>query len=390
MRVHKDAHKVYNGVNTCAHGYTRMLSLDEGGKTTTNIFTRQLLCFVSDRARETRLFRLFTYSSPASRHVLLTFARIMSPNSRFLSRFFSRDRQRSQQLVNTDDEINIDEQSTSDEQILVPQPTTPTTTTTATSTRARSSPPSIVKRYERNYASASCSMFAIAALAVSLSDYRWFWLNGGLCNSKFIGLSMFFAVGKLFVVRVPVPWDPSAPISEIYQFKPNDYMGTPLPSIARIVRDLCLVELTGCVDTRSILILRLIITLICLAIFSSTIGFLLDALGPMKYGLKFMRRHAFWHILSGSDRMRTNRLRARTAARRVFSAPLYSSDRPVLLGLGADLRYSRPESREDRQEGGSSIRRRLLPRCDLQRPVAARVGVRPAQTLPDRRGRTLG
>jgi len=91
---------------------------------------------------------------------------------------------------------------------------------------------------------------------------------------------MFFAVGKLYVVRAPVPWDPST-MNEIYQFKPNDYM-----------------ELIGCVDTRSILILRLIITLICLAIFSSTIGFLLDALGPMKFGLKFMRRHAFWHILS--------------------------------------------------------------------------------------------
>ncbi|CAF1259205.1 unnamed protein product, partial [Adineta ricciae] len=185
----------------------------------------------------------------------------MSPNNRFLSRFFSRlsptniIHPRSHQLVNTDDEINIDEQSASDEQNLVTQPI---------ATRIRSSAPSIIKRYERNYASASCSMFAIAALAVSLSDYRWFWLNGGLCNSKYIGLSMFFAVGKLFVVRVPVPWDPSAPINEIYQFKPNDYM-----------------ELTGCVDTRSILILRLIITLICLAIFSSTIGFLLDALGPM-------------------------------------------------------------------------------------------------------------
>lgn len=146
----------------------------------------------------------------------------MSPNIRFLSRFFSRlsptniDHQRSQQLVNTDDEINIDEQSASDEQNLVTQPIT---------TRIRVSAPSIIKRYERNYASASCSMFAIAALAVSLSDYRWFWLNGGLCNSKYIGLSMFFAVGKLFVIRVPVPWDPSAPINEIYQFKPNDYMG---------------------------------------------------------------------------------------------------------------------------------------------------------------------
>lgn len=94
-------------------------------------------------------------------------------------------------------------------------------------------------------------------------------------------LVCFFAVGKLYVIRVPVAWDQNLPMNEIYQFKPNDYM-----------------ELIGCVDTRSILLLRLIITLVCLAIFSSTIGFLLDALGPMRFGLKFMRRHAFWHILS--------------------------------------------------------------------------------------------
>jgi hypothetical protein len=144
----------------------------------------------------------------------------MSPNNRFLSRFFSRltTTTTDHQLVNTEEEIHVDdpiEQPTSDEQTLVSQSIT---------TRIRSSP-SILKRYERNYASASCSMFAIAALAVSLSDYRWFWLNGGPCNSKYIGLSMFFAVGKLFVIRVPVPWDSSAPINEIYQFKPNDYMG---------------------------------------------------------------------------------------------------------------------------------------------------------------------
>ncbi|CAF0804111.1 unnamed protein product [Adineta ricciae] len=139
----------------------------------------------------------------------------------------------------------------------------------------------IRKKHERNYASALCSMFAVATLAVSLSDYRWFWLYGGLCNSRYLGLNMFFSVGRLFVIRAPIPWDPSAPMNDIYQFKPNDYM-----------------ELTGCIDTHSILILRLMITFICLAIVSSTIGFLLDALGPMRYGLKFMRRHAFWHILS--------------------------------------------------------------------------------------------
>lgn len=152
----------------------------------------------------------------------------MSPNNRFFSRFFSRfttrnnDHNRSHQLINTEDEITTDEpteQIPSDEQNLVSQPIVTTTT------RTRASTSSILKRYERNYASASCSMFAIAALAVSLSDYRWFWLNGGLCNSKYIGLSMFFAVGKLFVIRAPVPWDPSAPMNEIYQFKPNDYMG---------------------------------------------------------------------------------------------------------------------------------------------------------------------
>ncbi len=157
----------------------------------------------------------------------------MSPNTRFFSRVITRftnrtnDHNRSHQLVNTEDDINIDESTeplTSEVQNPVSQPII------STSTRSHSSSSSILKRYERNYASASCSMFAIAALAVSLSDYRWFWLNGGLCNSKYIGLSMFFAVGRLYVIRVPVSWDPSAPMNEIYQFKPNDYMGKCLNS----------------------------------------------------------------------------------------------------------------------------------------------------------------
>lgn len=148
----------------------------------------------------------------------------MSPNIRCFTRFFSRFRttdnnNRSHQLVNTEDEITTEEpteRTVVEEQGLVSTQPIPIRT---------HSSPSIIKRYERNYASATCSMFAIAALAVSLSDYRWFWLNGGLCNSKYIGLSMFFAVGKLFVVRAPVPWDPSGPMNDIYQFKPNDYMG---------------------------------------------------------------------------------------------------------------------------------------------------------------------
>jgi hypothetical protein len=78
---------------------------------------------------------------------------------------------------------------------------------------------------ERNYASAICSMFAVATLVVSLWDHRWFWLYGGICNTKYVGLNMFFSIGKLFILRAPVPWDSSAPMNDIYQFKPNDYTG---------------------------------------------------------------------------------------------------------------------------------------------------------------------
>ena len=151
---------------------------------------------------------------------------------------------------------------------------------------------------ERNYLSAACSMFALATLIVSLADRRWFWLTGGLCNAKYIGLNMFFTIGKLFVVRTPNPWDSSAPMNDIYQFKSNGYTGR-INLVMLIEERFSSLELIGCVNTHSILILRFMITLICLIILSSTIGFLLDAFGPMRYGLKLLRRYAFWHILSG-------------------------------------------------------------------------------------------
>ena len=91
-------------------------------------------------------------------------------------------------------------------------------------------------KVERNYASALCSMFAVALLVVSLSDYRWFWLNGGLCNSKFLGLNMFFTVGKLFVIPMPVAWNSSAPLNDIYQFKPNANTGeTPIDTVPKSI-----------------------------------------------------------------------------------------------------------------------------------------------------------
>ena len=53
------------------------------------------------------------------------------------------------------------------------------------------------KRVERNLLSASCAVFCIAILAVSLVETRWFYLNGGGCNVNYLGVAHFFAPGRL-------------------------------------------------------------------------------------------------------------------------------------------------------------------------------------------------
>lgn len=53
------------------------------------------------------------------------------------------------------------------------------------------------KRTERNILSASCAVFCISILAVSLVEIRWFYLNGGGCNVNYIGVAHFFAPGRL-------------------------------------------------------------------------------------------------------------------------------------------------------------------------------------------------
>ncbi len=53
------------------------------------------------------------------------------------------------------------------------------------------------KRNERNILSASCAVFCIAILAVSLVEIRWFYVNGGGCNVNYVGVAHFFAPGRL-------------------------------------------------------------------------------------------------------------------------------------------------------------------------------------------------
>jgi hypothetical protein len=56
---------------------------------------------------------------------------------------------------------------------------------------------SFVKKRERNFLSAFCSIFCIAVLTVSLAETRWFYLNGGGCNVNYLGVSYFFVPGLM-------------------------------------------------------------------------------------------------------------------------------------------------------------------------------------------------
>ncbi len=53
------------------------------------------------------------------------------------------------------------------------------------------------KQAERNILSATCAVFCIAILAVSLVEIRWFYLDGGGCNVNYLGVAHFFAPGRL-------------------------------------------------------------------------------------------------------------------------------------------------------------------------------------------------
>jgi len=75
-----------------------------------------------------------------------------------------------------------------------------------TVSNSTSSPPTTVefsinlfdgKQAERNILSATCAVFCIAILAVSLVEIRWFYLEGGGCNVNYIGVAHFFAPGRL-------------------------------------------------------------------------------------------------------------------------------------------------------------------------------------------------
>lgn len=136
-----------------------------------------------------------------------------------------------------------------------------------------------MKRSERNILSASCAVFCIAILAVSLVEIRWFYLNGGGCNVNYLGVAHFFAPGRL-EYKLEMSKVDKKQIT-VYKFiLPNGQV------------------LQNCANREIMLIMRAVIAFVFLAIFSSCIGLMLDTFGCMKSGVKLIRRHGVFHILT--------------------------------------------------------------------------------------------
>lgn len=136
-----------------------------------------------------------------------------------------------------------------------------------------------VKKTERNLLSASCSIFCIAILAVSLIEIRWFYLSGGGCNVMYIGAAHFFSPGRLE-----------------YQLEISKLTKTEIRVYTFVLSNG--LELRNCANREIMLIMRTVIAFVFLGIFSSCCGLILDTFGCMKPGVRLLRRNAIFHIMT--------------------------------------------------------------------------------------------
>ena len=135
------------------------------------------------------------------------------------------------------------------------------------------------KKTERNLLSATCSIFCIAILAVSLIEIRWFYLNGGGCNVNYLGAAHFFSPGRLQ-----------------YQLEVSKVTKSEIRVYTFILSNG--LELRNCANREIMLIMRTCIAFVFLAIFSSCCGLMLDTFGSMRPGVRLLRRNAVFHIIT--------------------------------------------------------------------------------------------
>lgn len=53
-----------------------------------------------------------------------------------------------------------------------------------------------LKNRERNLVAAAFDFLAVSMLAAALGDQEWFYLNGGKCQLKYLGTSLFYKIGS--------------------------------------------------------------------------------------------------------------------------------------------------------------------------------------------------
>ncbi|XP_048249210.1 transmembrane protein 127-like [Haliotis rufescens] len=137
------------------------------------------------------------------------------------------------------------------------------------------------KLKERNYPAAVCSMITIVLLCVSMAEPRWISLRGGGCSLAdtkngylhSLGVNQFFYSGKLVTMQ--------SDKSIHYHFGPD-------PDEVLI----------NCVDSKSVLLFKIVIFFSFLTIMICMASFLLDLTGPSGRVLQRFHRNAIFSIIT--------------------------------------------------------------------------------------------
>lgn len=135
-----------------------------------------------------------------------------------------------------------------------------------------------LKEPERNIPAALLSILIIATLATALAQPHWFYLKGGGCTRKFIGVQEFFFIGN-FKFTSPSIVQPGGKTQSLIYYGFNE-------------------EMKDCITPSIVSSLRCIIAFCLLAILSSLMQFFLDTLGVMQKWLRPIRRNGIGSIFT--------------------------------------------------------------------------------------------
>ncbi|XP_014673819.1 PREDICTED: transmembrane protein 127-like [Priapulus caudatus] len=125
------------------------------------------------------------------------------------------------------------------------------------------------KHRERNLVSAACTVLVLAMLSVALAQDRWFWLNGGGCDTSKLGVIEF--LGGHFIINTEEH-------TTFYSAK-NEL-------------------LTDCVTESIVRQMRVVIAMVHISICCSLFTFVVDTVGVTTRPLKLLRRMAVGSVVT--------------------------------------------------------------------------------------------